>query len=91
MVEFTYKNQSPDDSVKVIGESPTMVSVELQDINPLQRNCPDAKTFFDYFESGTPPEDPKAAKKLVIESEFYEIIDGRMHHFHHPRDKGVNQ
>ena len=86
LVEFTYKSQSPDHSVNVIGESQTLVSVEQQDIIPLQRNCPDTKPFFDYFESGILPEDSKAARKLVIESEFYEIINGRMHHIHHPRD-----
>ena len=68
-----------------------MVSVELEDIIPLQRNCPDTKPFFDYFESGIFSEGPKAARKLVVESEFYEIIDVRMRHIHHPRDKRVNQ
>ena len=88
LVEFTYKSQSPDDSVNVIGESPTMVSVELQDIIPMQRNCPDTKPFFDYFEFGILPEDPMAARTLVIESKFNEIIVGLTHHIHHIRDKG---
>ena len=59
LVEFTYKSQSPDNSVNVIGESPTLVSVELQDIIPLQRNCPYTKPFFDYFESGSFQRTPK--------------------------------
>ena len=75
----------------MIGKSPTLVSVDLQDIIPLQRNSPDTKPFYDYFESGILPDDHKAARKLVIENEFYEIIDRREHHIHHPRDKGVNQ
>ena len=91
LVEFEYKTQAAIPSVNVIDEPTTVVEVDLQDIIPLQRNCPDTKPFFDYFESGILPEGKNEARKLVIESEFYEIIDGRLYHIHHPRDKGISQ
>ena len=97
LVEFTYPGQNKNLNVNVISdtnvinEPSTVISVELPDILPLQRNCVDTTPFFDYFEEGLLPANKKEARKLVIESEFYEIIDGRLYHIHHPRDEGINQ
>lgn len=77
--------------LNVIEEGSSMHDVELQDIISLQRECPDFQPMFDYLEQSVLPQCDKAARKLIIESEFYEIIDGRMFHLHHPRDKSISQ
>ena len=60
-------------------------------MSELQRQCPDFIPTFDYIENGTLPEDDKAARKLIFESEQFVIDDGILYHIFHPRTKRLHQ
>ena len=46
----------------------------------LQRNDPDLQQIIELLESGKLPSDEKLARKLVLEQDQYDIIDGILHH-----------
>jgi hypothetical protein len=92
LVEFEYEtNQSTVNSVNIIDEQSVVVDFEKEDIVALQRDCPDFKPIFAYLEEGILPDNDKDARKLVIQSEFYNIIDGRLYHTYIPRDPGISK
>ena len=43
---------------------------------------------FDYKENLKVPDDRNDANRLVSEAQFYEVEDGILYHFYHPRSKG---
>ena len=53
----------------------------------LQSKDPDLVPMIVYLEAEASPEDEKAAKKLLFESKYYEVIDGVLH-CEHPTDPG---
>ena len=57
------------------------------DVQKLQRECPDYKPVFEYFEYGVLPTDEQQARRLVMESERFIIDDGVLYHLFHPRSK----
>ena len=69
----------------------TIVEVDLQDIIPLQYDCPDFRPMLDYLMNGELPDNKIHARKIVIQSEFYSICEGRLYHIYQPRDSGINQ
>ena len=60
-------------------------------MSELQRQCLDFIPIFDYIENGVLPEDDKAARKLIFESEQFVIDDGILYHIFHPRTKRLDQ
>jgi len=61
------------------------------DVQQLQRECPDYKPVFEYFENGVLPIDDQQARKLVMESERFIIDDGVLYHLFHPRSKRMGE
>ena len=57
------------------------------DIPTAQRQCPDFHDMSEYIESGSLPDDDIGARRVVIESEHYTIVDGILYHLHTPRMK----
>ena len=55
------------------------------DLSECQRDCPDFKDIYAYLNKGELPENPKIAKKIVYESEQYQMDDGILFHFYEPR------
>ena len=51
-----------------------------QEVETLQQNDPDLQHIIMLIESGELPQDEKLAKKLVLEQNQYDIIDGILHH-----------
>jgi len=64
---------------------------ERQDIQTLQRQCPDFIPIFDYFETGELPTDDKAARKIILESEQFVIDNGILYHLLCPRTKRLDK
>jgi len=62
-----------------------------QDIEHLQRQCPDFIPMFDYIEQGKLPVDDKAARKMILESENFVIKHGVLYHTFSPRTKRLDQ
>ena len=51
----------------------------LQAITECQRKDPDLSSIIDYLEKDTLPDDEKKAKKLLLESSQYDMLDGVLH------------
>jgi len=64
---------------------------DVQDIECLQRQCPDFIPIFDYIEQGKLPVDDKAARKLILESENFVIENAILYHVFSPRTKRLDQ
>ena len=90
-----------DDEVKSLDETGQMTDHNLdintitditggQDIQTLQRQCPDFIPIFDYFEAGELPTDDKAVRKIILESEFV-IDNGILYHLFSPRTKRLDK
>jgi len=66
---------------------------DIQDIEYLQRQCPDFIPdfipIFDYIEQGKLLVDDNAARKLILESENFVIDHGVLYHTFSPRSKRV--
>jgi len=62
-----------------------------QDIEHLQRQCPDFIPIFDYIEQRKLPTDDKAARKLILESENFVIEHGVLYHTFSPRSKRLDK
>jgi len=64
---------------------------DIQDIECLQRQCPDFIPIFDYIEQGKLPVDDKAARKLILESENFVIENAILYHVFSPRTKRLDK
>ena len=58
-----------------------------QEIGKLQRNDPDLQPIITLLECGELPPNEKVAKKLALEQDQYDIIDGILHH-ENPANQG---
>ena len=68
----------------------TIVEPELTDIARMQENCNDCKPLLDYLRYQTLPSDDRQARKVIIESEFYCLNNGILHHLSPARGKRQN-
>ena len=59
LVEDNSSNVNVISDTSGTNESTTVISLDLPDIIPLQRNCVDTKPFSEYFEEGVLPENEK--------------------------------
>jgi len=64
---------------------------QQHDVAKLQRECPDYKPIFEYIEAGILPQEEKAARKIIFESEQFIIDDGTLYHIFHPRTKRMDE
>ena len=53
---------------------------KLKDLSNLQRSCAQLKHMYSYLSEGTLPEEEKLARKIVLESRHFDLLDGVLHH-----------
>ena len=56
----------------------TTFEADTLDIAPLQRSCEDFKDMMLYPEQGESPVDEQKARKIVLTSEFYTLLNGKL-------------
>jgi phospholipid-translocating ATPase len=52
----------------------------LRELSTLQKSCQQLSAMFLYLADGTLPEDDKVARKTVLESRHFDLLDGVLHH-----------
>jgi len=83
-----------DGSDIVVDATQDTGSIDLRqqhDVAQLQRECPDYKPIFEYIEEGKLPQEEKAARKIIFESEQFIIDDGTLYHLFNPRTKRMDE
>ena len=53
---------------------------KLKDLSNLQKSCAELEHMYLYLCKGTVPEDEKLARKTVLESRHFDLLDGVLHH-----------
>ena len=53
---------------------------KLKDLSNLQQACAELKGMYLYLSDGTLPEEEKLARKIVLESRHFDLLDGILHH-----------
>ena len=76
-----------EEELNVLGEEQTVVMSDVEDIGPLQRTCQDFAKIYAYLEKGDLPTEEKLAKRTILESERYCLLDNRLYHLREIRDK----
>ena len=61
------------------------------DISAAQYQCPDFRRIIDYLRTGALPDDDRSARRTVMESEQYTLLDNTLYHLYTPRHKGKSQ
>ena len=90
LYELQFEYDTP--SVPQVEQAINIVAIsDDYDIPTMQRQCPDFQDMFAYIESGELPSDDISARRLVIESEHYAIIDNILYHLHRPRTKHIDK
>ena len=77
LLKMIKKVLSDDNEIK---NDDYLISCESKQIHKLQMEDIDLQPHLKYHTHGVLPENPKLAKKIVMESQHYEIIDGVLHH-----------
>ena len=72
----TKENQQHEVQTNAMLAAVQAIEVELKDVAQLQRQCEQCSVIMDYLEQGILPDDDKAARKLILESELYCIKQG---------------
>ena len=54
-----------------------------------QQNCPDFEEIIQYLEQREVPEDAGTARRVVAESNSFDIVDGILYHLHQDRNRAV--
>ena len=80
-INFVY--DEPDDSISAdltgkIVDTPVAAISDDIDIPNAQHQCPDFKDIIEYLETGTLPENDVAARRIVLDSEQYTLIDNTL-------------
>ena len=78
-LELDSETAVPEDIVFAIGD----------DLQEAQRNSKDFKPILQYLEDGELPTDPKLARKIVAESQYYIIVDGLLYHLFYHGSRGI--
>ena len=79
-------SEAPSEVSETSGESNAATPVtdtssdSVAELNTLQHNDPGLRAIIDFIEKDELPEDAKLAKKLTLEQDQYELIDGILHH-----------
>ena len=53
---------------------------KLKDLSNLQQSCAELKHVYLYLSNGTLPEEERLARKAVLESRHFDLLDGVLHH-----------
>ena len=61
---------------------------QLPDISMKQINDTQLRPIIDYLTSGVLPEDDKAARRLILESQDFIVANETLYHLYYPRGKG---
>jgi len=61
------------------------------DVSDAQHQCPDFKDIIDYLRTGTLSDDNKSARRTVLESEQYTLLNDTLYHLYMPRHKGKDR
>ena len=78
-LELDSETAVPEDIVFAIGD----------DLQEAQWNSKDFKPILQYLEDGELPADPKLARKIVAESQYYIIVDGLLYHLFYHGSRGI--
>ena len=93
LVEFQHPEMNTETSQNISSlndNEQTTFEADTLDIAPLQRSCEDFKDMMLYLEQGELPVDEQKAQKIVLTSEFYTLLNGKLYHLYqptHPRIK----
>ena len=63
----------------------------MDDLETLQKNCPNIGGIWHYLDSGILPDDQKAARRIVYESESCHIDNGLLYHQQIPKDNNLRK
>jgi len=66
-------------------------AAQERDIQQLQHESKDLQPILNWLEHGVLPQSDKEARKLILRSEHFQIIDGVLYHLHFPRTKRLNE
>ena len=69
----------------------SQIKIELQDVGPMQRRCPDFMDMFLYLEEGKLPQNEEIARRIVVESPDYYLKEGKLFHLSMVRNKRMAQ
>jgi len=90
-IESDEVEDGSDIAVEATQDTGTTDLSQQHDVAKLQRECPDYKPIFEYIEAGILPQEEKAARKIILESEQFVIDDGTLYHIFHPRTKRMDK
>ena len=65
-------------------EDPQVIETDFSDIAPVQRACPDFRQIMNYLEKGVLPFEAAEARNIILRSENYVIVNGRLFHIWEP-------
>ena len=68
-----------------------MWASQEQDIHKLQHESKDLQPILHWLEEGRLPNCDKEARRIILLSEHFQIVDGILYHLHHPRTKHLNE
>jgi len=73
------------------GELVDLWASQEQDIHKLQHESKDIQPILHWLEEGQLPDCDKEARRIILLSEHFQIVDGILYHLHHPRTKHLNE
>lgn len=96
VTEVTYfydHDDTEDPSTSAQRDGTTLDNALHDDISlaKLQQTCPDLQDIYAYLSDKTLPNDEKASRRIVIESESYTILQGVLYHWYQRRYRKVRK
>ena len=64
------------------------IDTEISSVRHLQRKDAQLMQMINYLESQILPDDPKIARRLILEAQDHVLDEGVLYHFYYPRGKG---
>ena len=61
---------------------------KLRELSALQKSCEELKPMFLYLADGILPDDEKVARRIILESRHFDLLDGVLHH-ENPQSPGT--
>ena len=88
---FEYNIQNEVSSIDLESEQTKTIGKNgeetIPDLSIQQQNCPDFKHLYKYLTQQELPEDKKLQRTVLIEKEYYDLLDGILVHRFQPRSK----
>ena len=73
------------------GELIHLWASQEQDVHKLQLESKDLQPMLHWLEEGRLPDCDKEARRIILLSEHFQIVDGILYHLHHRRTKRLNE